>query len=441
MSTKTLFTGAIQALIARYSLKKVFVAVSGGIDSMCLIACLNELKHNLINCAPFDFSAVTIDHSLRDESQEEAYKTSMYLKSKGIDSVVIKWDHKQDSKLIKNMHQKARDARYSLLIEYCRKKNVDCLLTAHNKDDQAETVIMRIMRGSGVDGIAGIPSICKRSEVKIIRPFLEFSRAQIESVYKEIGWDYFVKDPSNENPKYTRASIRAQLKKHLDDNKYIELINRLELLAENAKRAKDFLHNVTVDTFSAICKTSELGVISMNIQKFIHLHEEIRLRLLVHILRSVSGIQHPPRLNSIKLLDTQICSIECLSDRTLAGCQIVQHLEVLMFFREKSKITQDKQHLMLGDNIWDKRFLIHVNQKIGDNLIKELYVKCITSEVLKDEAINWNLFEPRKYCKVILHSTPGVFYKGKLVSHISLTNKNLDHECNFIAENILVRYL
>ena len=88
------------------------------------------------------------------------------------------------------------------------------------------------------------------------------------------------------------------------------------MLAENAKRAKDFLHNVTIDTFSAICKTSELDVISMNIQKFIHLHEEIRLRLLVHILRSVSGMQHPPRLNSIKLLDAQICSTECLSDRT-----------------------------------------------------------------------------------------------------------------------------
>lgn len=179
----------------------IVVAVSGGADSMALTILAKKYtdfnKKKLI--------AVTIDHQLRIESSTEAMLVAQILRPYEIEHHILKWEHSDN---LNRRHERARKARYDLLLEYCHGFENAALMTAHHQQDQVETILMRFLKGSGPAGFKGIQRLRWQQGVAIFRPLLKVSPKDLRDylVARNIGW---VEDPSNCDEKYERTRIRA----------------------------------------------------------------------------------------------------------------------------------------------------------------------------------------------------------------------------------------
>ena len=183
------------------------VGVSGGADSMALAILLSEwaMKHG------GRVTALIVDHGLRSESGAEAATVFDTLKMLGIEATILPW---VPGDVASGIQAKARTARYQLMENWCRDANVLHLAIAHHADDQAETVLMRLQKGSGADGLAGIPYARELMHCRIIRPLLDVRKQTLVSFLeaRSISW---IDDPSNNDPKYARTSVREGIR--LDD--------------------------------------------------------------------------------------------------------------------------------------------------------------------------------------------------------------------------------
>jgi tRNA(Ile)-lysidine synthase len=147
---------------------------------------------------------------LRDESATEALWVGQTLSAHGITHHTLKWDHGDD---LNRLHERARTARYELLLDFCQQHADSALLTAHHQQDQVETILMRFLKGTGPAGFQGIQDVRCQNDVPIVRPLLQFTPEELRGylIAKGVAW---VEDPSNHNEFYERTRIRA-LVKHL----------------------------------------------------------------------------------------------------------------------------------------------------------------------------------------------------------------------------------
>ena len=176
------------------------VAVSGGPDSMALLALANTVPNLTI-------IAATVDHQLRSESHTEAAMVAQFCAQHDIDHAILL----PEEPITGNVQSRARDCRYALLQQCAQAKGAQCILTAHHADDQLETLIMRLNRGSGVAGMAAIRAVHKGDgDVAIMRPCLPFTKEQLVD-YVTAQKIPFITDPSNENRAFDRVQIRQAL--------------------------------------------------------------------------------------------------------------------------------------------------------------------------------------------------------------------------------------
>lgn len=324
---------------------RVAIAVSGGIDSMCL-AYLAQKYYRELNISVY---GLIVDHGLRKESSQEAQWVKAFLQSKGIEAHVLTW---QGSKPKSNIHHSAREARYDLLLNFCQANQIPYLLTAHNLNDQAETVMLRIFRGSGIDGISAIPQEIKRDGITIFRPLLPFSRGDIENIVNDSGWEH-VNDPSNSDMRYARTQVRDILNQLPEKNIWLA---RLSLLAENATRVRKFLERETEQALQASVEFNKWGFATVNPDKLLSYDEEIILRVLSAILKKISGNLYPPRFKSLKRLLQAIIKNDG-SLTTLWGCLIKKKNGSIIFMREQAAI--EPTEVINGEIVWDNRFKIN----------------------------------------------------------------------------------
>jgi tRNA(Ile)-lysidine synthase len=195
------FSHDLAALIAPSA--RVGVAVSGGPDSMALLLLAAAAR-------PGNVEAATVDHALRPESHNEARLVGGQCDrlSVGHRILTVEWDQKPQTAI----QEKARLRRYGLLSDWARERNLDAVATAHHLDDQAETFVMRLNRGAGVRGLAGMrPSgTIPGGRLPLVRPLLGWRRAELEAVCSAAGVDT-VADPSNEDDQFERVRVRQAL--------------------------------------------------------------------------------------------------------------------------------------------------------------------------------------------------------------------------------------
>ena len=177
------------------------MAVSGGADSLALLLLAAR-------AFPGRVAAVTVDHRLRAAAAAEAAQVAERCTTLGVPHVTLVWD---GAKPRGNIQAVARAARYRLLGDWCRAQGVSLLLTAHHADDQAETLLMRLQRGSGVAGLAGIRAARRLAPgVTLVRPLLGVRRADLAAIVAAAGWQP-VQDPSNRDGRFDRTAARALL--------------------------------------------------------------------------------------------------------------------------------------------------------------------------------------------------------------------------------------
>ena len=177
----------------------LLLAVSGGPDSTALLAMAAEWatpKPKLY--------AATVDHGLRPEGAAEAAAVARLCARLGVPHETLVWEGEKPSV---RLQERAREARYDLLTAEARRVGVRAIVTAHHLDDQAETVLFRLLRGSGVAGLAGMTARTRRGDIEIARPLLGLAKAELIAFCETRGLAY-ISDPSNENPRFARARLR-----------------------------------------------------------------------------------------------------------------------------------------------------------------------------------------------------------------------------------------
>ncbi|MEQ8295034.1 MAG: tRNA lysidine(34) synthetase TilS [Nitratireductor sp.] len=183
----------------------VLVAVSGGGDSLALLVLLND--HFCRHAPDRAILAVTVDHRLRPAAAREAHHVGAVCAQLGIAHRILAW---QDAKPKTGLMAAARQARHDLLFQAARESGASMIMTAHTRDDQAETVFMRRTRGAG-RGLAGIaPATLLRGLVWVVRPLLDISGAALRDMLRERGIAW-IDDPSNRDRAYERVRARSSL--------------------------------------------------------------------------------------------------------------------------------------------------------------------------------------------------------------------------------------
>ena len=179
---------------------KLGLAVSGGPDSLALLLLAEAVM-------PGEVEVATVDHGLRTESGSEAAMVAELCAGHGIPHEILKVKVAPG-----NLQDSARQARYAALREWAARKGVSAVATAHHADDQAETLLMRLNRASGVAGLAGVRARggIPGSQLPVLRPLLGWRRAELAEIVSAAGLEA-VRDPSNEDPRFDRARMRQAL--------------------------------------------------------------------------------------------------------------------------------------------------------------------------------------------------------------------------------------
>ena len=292
--------------------KKSFaVGVSGGADSLCLGYLSKIYSSEFRN----KIQILIVNHNLRKGSYKEALKVKKILKNKKIESKILNWTGGIPKS---NIQKQARDIRYSLIFNYCLKKKIKYLVTAHHRDDQIENFFIRLFRGSGLSGLASMAeNVNYNKKLKIVRPFLNIKKADLQYITVKYFKNY-IKDPSNKNEKFLRVRIRKYRKnmqaEGLNTNNIIKTINNLL----SANKAMNYYKNKAFNKHVSFLSKRKC-IISEKI--FFDEAQEVVFKSFSDILSLVSGKYYPPRSKKIISLINRLKKNE-YNKSTLGGCII-----------------------------------------------------------------------------------------------------------------------
>jgi len=296
-------TDAKHLFAAWKSAPAIVLAVSGGPDSIALMWLAARWRRALAR-GP-DLIAVTVDHGLRPEAAREARDVKRLAQSLDLPHRTLRWT---GAKPKTGLPAAARSARYRLLAQAARQSHATHILTAHTRDDQAETLLMRLLRGSGIAGLAAMARESERDGLLLARPFLDVSKSQLIATLKKAGIG-FADDPTNRDVSFTRPRLRevmpALAAEGGDARSLARLASRLaranaavEVLAEGAERylALRDRHASSGGTDAGAGHTK-----TFDMAAFAAMPEEIRLRLLQRAINRL-GDEGPAELGKVEAL-------------------------------------------------------------------------------------------------------------------------------------------
>lgn len=289
----------------------LIAAVSGGADSTALMLCADMWARR----AGRPLTVVSIDHGLRAAAADEARKVARLCADRGIACRIVTLGLSSD--VTGNVQQRAREARYAALQGVARETGSPAILLGHTADDQAETVLMRLIRGSGVDGLAGMRPARALEDATLLRPLLGFSRAQTEATCRAAGVDW-VCDPSNDDPAYTRVRIRRLRAALAEEGLGTD---RLLTTAAHMRRAQGALDAVADAVWQDCVSDPGDGTLTIDRAGFAALAEEPALRLLSRAVQRVGARAYRPRFEAITAVLAHIRAGGG-GARTAGGCLI-----------------------------------------------------------------------------------------------------------------------
>jgi len=290
---------------------KFLVAVSGGPDSLALSAMCKVLQSNN---KKKKFYYININHGIRKNSLTESKNVKKILKKQNILLKIIN----NKKKIVNNIQHNARKVRYSLLNKECKKKKIKFILTGHHKDDQIETFLIRLSRGSGVQGLSAMSNTTRlNNKIRIFRPFLSESKKNLIFISKKVFGTY-IKDPSNENKKFLRSNVRKLLpiltKHGIDSNQILRSIN-------NLKSSSKTLNTYFKEVLNKIVKQKR-GKFTIKKNDLFSLNEDLQIKVLGFVIRSLNKFDYPPRSQKI-LTALKYLNSSRENNYQLGGCLLI----------------------------------------------------------------------------------------------------------------------
>ena len=268
---------------------KIAISVSGGPDSLALcflVSCYKSQKNNKIKLLFY-----LVDHKLRKDSTNEAQLVKKQLKLKKIDLKILTWRGKKPNSNIQSL---ARQKRYELLFNECKKHHINTILTAHHQDDFYETFFSRLLRGSGTEGLSSFAEIenkinFKGSSIKIVRPLLNFDKEKLIYLAKNV-FSFYVNDPSNTMNRFQRVRIR-KLISHLK-NEGLDF-NKLKLTLNNLSSTNKAINEIVeINILKNVIFKNKRYFINSN---FFSFPNEIVFRSLSKLIKNLNGEYYAPR--------------------------------------------------------------------------------------------------------------------------------------------------
>lgn len=321
------------------------VAVSGGADSLALTLLADRWARGRGGAVV----ALTVDHRLRPEAAAEARQVGRWLKPRGIRHRILTWagPHPRSG-----LQAAARAARYRLLEGWCAAAGCLHLLTAHHQADQAETFWLRLARGSGVDGLAGMAASTPRPACRVLRPLLDVPPARLRAVLQAAD-QRWIEDPSNENVDYARVRLRGARALLAAEGLGAE---RLAATVARLGRARLALESATGALLARAVRLHPAGFAWLDGAALATAPEELGLRALAAVVTTVGGGEYPPRLLRLERLYRDILAATLGQGRTLGGCRLLPRREGVLVCREPAALAAPVAIRPGAIVIWDGRF-------------------------------------------------------------------------------------
>lgn len=328
------------------------VAVSGGADSMAL--CL--LAHHWAVAQKGNIIALTVDHGLRASSATEAKQVGAWLKKRGIAHHILTLP-KGTIDATQNMQASARDARYEALSEWCHAQGILHLITAHHLDDQAETFLIRLARGSGVDGLSGMSAQKELKHVQLLRPLLNIPKSQLVAYLAQQKQD-FIEDPSNVSDAHTRNRIRKLMPLLEEEGLSAD---RLVRTAQSLALSRIALEEQTAQLLATSTHVFPEGYASIDRSRFKTAPADVAWRAFAALISTLSGDIYKPRLLKLKSAFEALCRAE--DNFTFGGCFFSPTKDGRTLVMREQKAITEKEDVPHGVTslYWDNRFTIALN--------------------------------------------------------------------------------
>lgn len=291
----------------------LLVAVSGGPDSLALLALAADWSKAPGRPPVF---AATFDHGFRAASRAEAQACAHIAQQLGVPHAILDWT---GAKPATRIQEEARDARYDALVAHARACGADVLLTAHHADDQAETILFRLLRGSAVGGLAGMKATRDLGGVTHARPLLGVRKAELVAFCEARGLRYVV-DPSNADPRFARTGLRRLAALLEDAGLGPDAFARL---AARAARAEEALEAGALELASRAVLTRESGLARLDAGVLADAPAELALRVL---MREIARVGRPPRLEQVEPVADRLraATRACETFRTTLGGALIE---------------------------------------------------------------------------------------------------------------------
>ncbi len=299
---------------------------------------------------PSSILVLTVDHQLRAGSASEAAFAAGEAASAGFAHSTLSWSGPKPKS---GLQAAARRARYDLLTAACRDRSASCLSTAHTADDQAETFLMRLRRGSGLDGLAAMAAVSEQAGLPLLRPLLGFSKARLTAYLRSRSLP-FVSDPSNSDMTFERVRLRHAMKA-LGQAGIAP--HALSLSASRLGRAREALLRGAVEFLERNFTVCCLGQGEIRLDEFDELAEEIELRVLSRALILIGGKTESPRLAKVERLLGELRAGR--REASLGGCLVIKGSATLHLYREPGRTEGLRMRCQAGSQtIWDGRFAL-----------------------------------------------------------------------------------
>ena len=324
-------------------------AVSGGADSMALAV----LLHRWAQARGGMVTALTVDHGLRRASAAEAAQVGRILRPLGLSHQVLRW---HGEKPAANVQAAARRARYALLQDWCARRGVLHLALGHQQEDQAETFLLRLGRGSGLDGLAAMALVTETPAMRLLRPMLGLPRARLEATLRRRGLPW-IEDPSNRNPAHARVRLRGLMPALAAEGLSP---GRLAATAGRLGRARAALEQSTAAVLAQAAMVHPAGFVWLDPAPLAAAAPEVGLRAVARVAMVVGGLEYPPRLERLeRLYGRVVAGLD--SGATLGGCRFMPTSGRILVVREPART--DEKSVRAGETLhWDHRFTLRVHQ-------------------------------------------------------------------------------
>ncbi|MEO6301462.1 MAG: tRNA lysidine(34) synthetase TilS [Paracoccaceae bacterium] len=307
--------------------------MSGGGDSMAML--------HLAVAAGVPVRVVTVDHGLRAEAAAEAVAVARVCAGLGVLHEVLRWHWDKRG----NLQDAARRGRRLLIGDWAKRAGLAAVALGHTQDDLAETFVMRLARGAGVDGLSAMSARWEAEGVTWVRPLLTVSRGELRDYLRGIGVAW-ADDPSNENVRFDRVKARQALR-------VLEPLGvtaaRLAEVAGHLAEARDALEGVA-DLAAVHVLRAEAGVVRISAQGLSAQPAEVQRRLVLRVIQWIAPAEYGPRGTAVTALLARLLAGK---PGVLAGCRFIVGKGGIVAFREGKAV----EGVVCGlDQLWDGRW-------------------------------------------------------------------------------------